>query len=239
MTAGLEMSREKLGRLLGVPEGMKVLSVRIRGDAVRVITGPAIQEASLRLDGQPRELSHGTLRCYQAGCRCELCTPLNRTKRNRQAARANAATLETATNHYKQWTGPEMEIAAREDLTAREAAVMLGRSMKSVKGMRVKLREDPRYRDTAGVSGGPPRVLGSLPGAHRVRRAACYAELAASETAISHGRSVTWPIASARSSPVSSLWSADASMYSLALSISCPSFLIARFLLTRIQLSLL
>ncbi|MCW2929987.1 MAG: hypothetical protein JWM19_949 [Actinomycetia bacterium] len=40
MSQWLEMSREELGRRLGVPDGMKVLSVVIRGDAVRVITGP-------------------------------------------------------------------------------------------------------------------------------------------------------------------------------------------------------
>lgn len=109
---------------------------------------------------RPRSYSHGTFMKYIDGCRCDPCVSVAAQKRNRQAKRANSETLETATNHYKQWTGPELEIAARADLTARQVAVMLGRTLKSVKGIRVKLRDDPRYRDTAGVLPGTPRIIG-------------------------------------------------------------------------------
>lgn len=122
----------------------------------RLVKHLQVPEGSYR--GGP---SHGTLRKYNEGCRCDRCRPKAQTKRSRQQARANSATLATATNHYKQWTGPELEIAARTDLTHREVAVMLGRSLLGVKGMRMKLRNDPRYRDTAGEVTGPPRILGT------------------------------------------------------------------------------
>jgi hypothetical protein len=49
-------------------------------------------------------------------------------------------TLTTATNHGKQWTGPELEILARDDLTHRDASLLLGRSFYAVVTMRHKLR---------------------------------------------------------------------------------------------------
>lgn len=71
--------------------------------------------------------------------------------RNRHAAR-QAETLSHATNCYKQWTGPELEIAARDDLTVTEAALMLGRTWKAVRVMRSKLRTDPRKIQLAGLA---------------------------------------------------------------------------------------
>lgn len=149
----MEIGLGELARLLGVPGGMTILSVRLIGDTASIVITPAGRpSAVLRRNGQPRELSCGTMKKYLAGCHCKKCTAVNARKRDRQAARANAATLESAVNHYKQWTGPEMEIAARADLTARQAALMIGRSMKAVKTMRMRLRNDPKYRNAAGVS---------------------------------------------------------------------------------------
>jgi hypothetical protein len=113
-----------------------------------------------RLGSHPGFQSHGTFKKYTNGCRCEACVSVARQHRNRIQKRANSETLATATNHYKQWTGPELEIASRTDLTARQAAQMLGRTLKSVKHIRAKLLVDPRYRDTAGVLPGTPRVIG-------------------------------------------------------------------------------
>lgn len=61
-------------------------------------------------------------------------------------------TLPTAVNRGKQWTGPELEIAAREDLTATQVALMLGRTEAAVRVMRHKLREDPRKINLAGLA---------------------------------------------------------------------------------------
>lgn len=65
-----------------------------------------------------------------------------RTDRNRK--RANDTALDQATNHSKQWTGPELEIAMRDDLTARQVAAMLGRTIYAVKHMRRLVKIDPR-----------------------------------------------------------------------------------------------
>jgi transposase len=60
----------------------------------------------------------------------------NDPKRKQEDAerRANAA------NARKEWTDHEMEIALRTDITADEAAKMIGRSRKAIYAMRDKLR---------------------------------------------------------------------------------------------------
>lgn len=57
-----------------------------------------------------------------------------------------------AKNNRKQWTGPELELASREDLSASQVASKLGRTLYAVKHMRRKLRDDPRKVLLAGVS---------------------------------------------------------------------------------------
>lgn len=66
-------------------------------------------------------------------------------------AEKNSQTLENATRHRYPWTGPELEIAARKDLTDMEVAQLLGRSRYAVQNARARLERDPRYRDLAGV----------------------------------------------------------------------------------------
>lgn len=77
-----------------------------------------------------------------------------RTKMRRRAdrikARTNRKTLETATRNGQQWTGPELEIACRPDLSARQAAEMLGRSFYAVKHARQKITE-PKWAEVAGL----------------------------------------------------------------------------------------
>jgi hypothetical protein len=69
----------------------------------------------------------------------------------RAIRRRNAATLETATRYGQPWTGPELETASREDLTAAQIAVMIGRTRASVARMRSQLRKDPRTIALAGI----------------------------------------------------------------------------------------
>jgi hypothetical protein len=52
-----------------------------------------------------------------------------------------------------QWTGPELEIIEREDLTAQQAGLMIGRSLSAVYTMRWLIRNEPKYQ----------RVLGAQP----------------------------------------------------------------------------
>ncbi|GAB3166958.1 hypothetical protein GCM10027059_26750 [Myceligenerans halotolerans] len=59
--------------------------------------------------------------------------------------------LPGATNRNKQWTGPELEMAADLRRTAAEVALSLGRTVRGVEAMRHKLRTDPRKIKVAGI----------------------------------------------------------------------------------------
>jgi hypothetical protein len=74
-----------------------------------------------------------------------------REKVRRRMAQDYAVTRDSARHHYEMWTGPQLEIAAREDLTARQVAVMTGRTLYAVYSARHRLREDPRIISLAGL----------------------------------------------------------------------------------------
>lgn len=118
---------------------------------------------------------HGTASGYRnQGCRCAPCkqagakqnkekypdrgkyysgaTDETRARSRRYHAAAQAKTLEGAGNRYKEWTGPELEIASRRELSAKQVALMLGRTVAAVKNIRRKLTYDPRKINAAGVS---------------------------------------------------------------------------------------
>lgn len=54
-------------------------------------------------------------------------------------------------SQYPRWTGPELELAARADLTALQVANAIGRTVNAVRGARRQLRIDPRKINLAGV----------------------------------------------------------------------------------------
>jgi hypothetical protein len=70
---------------------------------------------------------------------------------SRSAARMNSESLETATRWGYPWTGPELELLARTDLTARQIATMTGRSCRAVYGKRHQLKADPKTINHAGL----------------------------------------------------------------------------------------
>lgn len=62
-------------------------------------------------------------------------------------------TLEQAKNRGKEWTGPELELLSRDDLTRREMAEMLGRTYYAVSEAKRKLnRDDPKFKRLAGMA---------------------------------------------------------------------------------------
>ena len=72
-------------------------------------------------------------------------------KRNaaRTAARKvqrNRRLVDNATNYRKVWTGPELELASRTDLTIGEIAAVLHRSYDAVRHMKRKLNGYPDAR---------------------------------------------------------------------------------------------
>lgn len=105
-----------------------------------------VRWAAPRVQGR----THGLRSTYLEGCRCDDCTSAARPKRRRQHHDRQRQTAD-APGRGKHWTGAELEIAARADLTTLEVARMLGRTFSGVKGMRAKLLRDPRKHDSAGV----------------------------------------------------------------------------------------
>jgi hypothetical protein len=75
---------------------------------------------------------------------------VNRRTRQGYVKKQNS-TLEKATRHYYRWTGPELELASREDLSAKDVALMIGRSYAAVLSMRRKLHADPTTISRAGI----------------------------------------------------------------------------------------
>lgn len=80
--------------------------------------------------------------------------PESAKEHTRQAvSKVQGKTLEGATNHGRKWTGPELEIALREDLSVAEAAALLGRTFYAVSTARHSARVDPRKIRLAGIGG--------------------------------------------------------------------------------------
>lgn len=87
----------------------------------------------------------------------------NRDRRNEygEAYRQHLAaeTRPVAHHHRHEWTGTELEIADRRDLTAREAALLLGRTAAAVSVMRYKIdKRDPRTLSKLGYD--PNKEIG-------------------------------------------------------------------------------
>lgn len=78
-----------------------------------------------------------------------------RRRTDRRRRQLNDTLIDTARNHRKQWTGPELEILGRADLTHRQAADMLGRTLYAVRHQRYWMRVDPRKVTLAGLRPDP------------------------------------------------------------------------------------
>lgn len=113
----------------------------------------------------PSSFNHGTTGRYWQGCTCGQChrafrdwkLPYERQPRSRRKVRehkraANEESLASARNRWKVWTGPELEVASRRDLTAREVARLIGRTVYAVEQKRRALKIDPQAIALAGVT---------------------------------------------------------------------------------------
>ncbi len=70
----------------------------------------------------------------------------------RLVARWQQQTRESATRNGYEWTGPELETIARGDLTARQSALLLGRTLAAVQRQRHLMKENPRKARLAGLA---------------------------------------------------------------------------------------
>lgn len=98
-----------------------------------------------RQSGHAGVTVHGIARGYGIGCRCEDCTAANLRKTLASRSSLNNLTRDNATKWGQTWTSAELEVATRSDLTAREAAVLLGRTMLAVANVRGKCQHDPKF----------------------------------------------------------------------------------------------
>lgn len=99
--------------------------------------------------------THG-LGGYGRGCRCETCAEAKRQYRQGHEEKVKSATVPGARNARKEWTGPELEVAARDDLSVTEIARRLGRTYAAVSVIRHKIRHDPKTINFAGIAEGKP-----------------------------------------------------------------------------------
>jgi hypothetical protein len=94
--------------------------------------------------------NHGSS-SYNLGCRCETCTDAHTAKTQAVAAGWQKDSQAAAENKGKVWTGVELEIVARADLTVREASALLGRTYFATALARHKVRHDPKTIGLAGL----------------------------------------------------------------------------------------
>lgn len=97
-----------------------------------------------------RSIPHGLTGRLNYLCKCEVCMAAGREASMRWQKERNAELLGQAKRHNAQWTGPELEIAAREDLSASQVAEMLGRTLWAVMTMRKRMRVEPSQQWLAG-----------------------------------------------------------------------------------------
>ncbi|MCM8555375.1 hypothetical protein [Streptomyces sp. STCH 565 A] len=107
-----------------------------------------------RLQARGGAIEHGACGYANWGCRCETCTTASAAKSRVYRASSQAQTIPVARNHRKEWTGSELELAARTDLTANEVAKMLGRTFNAVTTMRSRMEREPKYASLAGIPQG-------------------------------------------------------------------------------------
>lgn len=108
----------------------------------------ASQEAKRRANGEDWISKHPEYRRVHPP---EYLERLKRQTRERLTAQQRDS-IPNASNHYKEWTGPELEMLLRKDLTAANLATILGRTLHSVTKMRRKVLRDPRKLSLAGLA---------------------------------------------------------------------------------------
>lgn len=97
------------------------------------------------------DFQHGNSGYTNHGCRCQVCVDGRALHNKKTEARLRDATRPFAHRSGFQWTGPEIELALRDDLPISAIARMIGRSYSAVATMRMQAKADPRYARLAGV----------------------------------------------------------------------------------------
>lgn len=101
---------------------------------------------------------HGTsMGRVDFGCKCDACMKAQNRYYRSFARKRQKESIAGARRCGYIWTGPELELLERRDLTHADIAAMLGRTYVAVKSMRHRLnRGDPKLTWLAGVSHDTP-----------------------------------------------------------------------------------
>lgn len=137
----------------GIPHGYpRYINWSCRCDICKAANLERIATDSERRKGRG-DTPHGTTSGYRFWrCRCDLCCKANGAARQALSRRHQDEAKPHARRHYAQWTGPELELASRRDLSTRQVAQMIGRTYWAVQTMRAALSKEPGLDQIAGVS---------------------------------------------------------------------------------------
>jgi hypothetical protein len=100
-----------------------------------------------------RGYGHGRKKYLYEGCRCDICTEAVKRRQSRYVQSLRDAAPNPPRKNYE-WTSAELETAGQRNedgsykRTARETAVLLGRSVFAVKQMRRKMLHPHSREDT-------------------------------------------------------------------------------------------
>lgn len=108
--------------------------------------------ASVRSQAATASIPHGISGRQNYLCKCETCMQAQRSATRHWQRSRNDQLLDRARRHNQQWTGPELELAARRELSARQVAEMVGRTMYAVMSMRHRLEIEPKLQTLAGLA---------------------------------------------------------------------------------------
>ncbi len=98
--------------------------------------------------------AHGLTAYTTYRCRCRVCLDAWNAYTARHRQRRNATTKDSAWRDGTDITGPDLEIAARLDLRAVDAARMIGRTEQAVRNYRAALKREPQVEWVAGLPRG-------------------------------------------------------------------------------------
>lgn len=105
-----------------------------------------------RTQTPPEEIPHGVGGYLNWGCRCDVCVAAHSAQCMEYQRRTNEESMAGATKRGQVWTGPELEVAARSELTAIEVAQILGRTVSGVRSVRSRLKKEPELQLLAGLT---------------------------------------------------------------------------------------
>jgi hypothetical protein len=122
-----------------------------RCDLCRAWAHQMSQEHRARHPDITQRQSESNRRWRAANPEKHLAAVRRRNRRDQAQNAESAAKARERGHHNHQWTGPELEIAARPDLTPVQVAAMIGRSIRGVTEMRIRIKKEPKLQMLAGL----------------------------------------------------------------------------------------